>query len=333
MSLGFERPLILAAAFILLPLAALMARGFRNFFTLSLPLGPPGGIPFRPPLNVELLTRVFRLLEYGGALLLFAGAAGPEIRITETKWLSRGADIVFVIDTSPSMAGIDMGDMSRFTAARNLIRKFAENRPQDAIGLAAVGNDAALLVPPTTDRETLFSRLESLKIGELGDGTALGMGLAVAAFHLRDSEAPRRAVVLITDGENNAGAIHPETAAALLPEQGISLWVIGVGSGGEIPIDYVDPGTRMRRTGTFDSRFDPESLKALGRAGEGVWIPAPSADALEEAFGRISEGEMTVSRSGLFTRRKPCHIPFILAALGIIVGVRLVEKYFLGAWV
>jgi Ca-activated chloride channel family protein len=282
---------------------------------------------------MELFLRVLRLLEYGGVLLLFAGAAGPEIRIAETKWLTRGADIMFVLDTSPSMAGIDMGDTSRFTAARSLIREFAESRPQDAIGLAAVGNDAALLVPPTADRGVLFSRLESLNIGELGDGTALGMGLAVAAFHLRNSEAPRRAVVLITDGENNAGAIHPETAAALLPEGDISLWVIGVGSGGEIPIDYVDPVTRMRRTGTFDSRFDPESLKALSRAGEGVWIPAPSADALEEAFGRVSEGELTVSQSGLFTRRKPCHMPFILAALGIIAGVRLVKKYVLGAWV
>jgi Ca-activated chloride channel family protein len=333
MTFGFERPLLLAAGLIVLPLSALIAKTLRNPFTLALPLGPPGGRSFKPPFNAGLLMRVLRFLEYGGVFLLFAGAAGPELRIAETKWLDRGADIMFVLDTSPSMAGRDMEGLSRFTAARNLLRDFAESRPPDAIGLVALGDDAALILPPTADRGALFSRLESLNIAELGDGTALGMGLAVAAFHLEKSAAPRRAVVLVTDGENNAGAIHPETAAALLPRRGISLWVIGMGSSGEIPLDYVDPATRMRRTGTFESQFDPESLKALSAAGGGTYIPAPSAETLAAAFSRISEGEMVLSRSGLFTRRKPCHIPILLTALGILVSVRLIRRYVLGAWV
>jgi Ca-activated chloride channel family protein len=333
MSLGFERPLFLAAALILLPLSALIAKAGRNLFTLSLPLGPPGALPFRPPRNLESLLRFLGLLEYGGLFLLFAAAAGPEIRITETLWLDRGLDVVFVIDTSPSMAGIDMEGMSRFNAARSLMRDFAGDRPPDAIGLVALGNDAALLLPPTTDRGALYARLESLRIGELGDGTALGMGLAVAAFHLERSIAPRRVVVLLTDGENNAGAIHPETAAALLPGRDISLWVIGLGSTGEVPIDYVDPHSRVRRTGTFESRFDSESLKALARAGGGVYISAPSGAALTEAFSQIKAEEISLGRSGLFTRRRPCHIPFILTALGVLSAIRLIKKYFLGAWI
>jgi Ca-activated chloride channel family protein len=333
MSFGFERPLLFAAALVILPLSALIGKITQNPFTLSLPLGPPGGTPFKPPVNADMLIRFLRLLEYGGLLALFAGAAGPELRITETLWLNRGADIIFALDTSPSMAGLDMDGVSRFTAARNLLREFAESRPSDAIGLVAVGNDAALLLPPTVDRRALFSRLENLKIAELGDGTALGMGLAVAAFHLEKSSAPRRAVILITDGENNAGAIHPETAAALFPEQGISLWIIGAGSAGEVPIDYVDPLTRMRRTGTFESRFDAEGLKTLSRIGGGTYMAAPSADALAAAFSRLNEGEMTVGRSGLFTRRKPCYVPVLLAAAGVLLIVRFIKKYFLGAWV
>ncbi|GHV11828.1 hypothetical protein FACS189491_03760 [Spirochaetia bacterium] len=330
MNTGFEHPLmiLLGAAFI--PLLIFLSSRFRNPFTLSLPLGAPGGIPFKPPLKGEFLIKILKILELCGVFILFLAAAGPVVKVSERVWLNRGADILFVLDISPSMAGIDMDGRSRFDAARDLVRSFAENRPSDAVGLCAVGYDAALLAPPTVDRRALFSRLENLRVAELGDGTALGMGLATAAFHLQNSAAPRRAAVLITDGENNAGAIHPETAAAMLKETGISLWVVGVGSGGEVPIDYVDPVTRMRRTGTFDSRFDPESLLALSRAGGGTYIAAPSGEALAAAFSRIAAGEMTVSRSGNLIRRSPRHVPFIIAAMVIFVGSALIRRYLLG---
>jgi Ca-activated chloride channel family protein len=229
------------------------------------------------------------------------------------------------------MAGQDMNGRSRFDAARSLALDFSENRPSDAIGLVAVGNEASLLVPPTVDRAVLKSRLESLRIGELGDGTALGLGLAIASLHIRNSAAPRRAVVLITDGENNAGAVHPETAAAALGEAGASLWVIGVGSTGEVAIDYVDPQSRLRRTGSFDSRFDPEQLRAIARKAGGTYIAAPSAKALSDAFTRLDEAEMTVRRSGTVTRTQPIHQPVILLALVLILLPRFIRRRFLGA--
>jgi Ca-activated chloride channel family protein len=328
---GFERPLLASAAFVVIPLAIALARRLKDPFAASIPLGPPGGTPFKPPVNMAGLLKVLRIMEYAGAALLFLSAAGPVVKTTETVWLNRGADILFVLDTSPSMAALDMGGTSRFNAARDLLKAFAESRPSDGIGLAAVGNDAALLVPPTTDREVLFSRLESLRVAELGDGTALGMGLAVAAFHLEKSTAPRKAAVLLTDGENNAGAIHPETAAAMLRDMGVSLWVIGIGSGGEVPIDYVDPRTRVRRTGLFDSRYDTESLRRISLAGDGTWLQAPSADALFQAFARLDDGEMVARRSGPVTRRRSRGLPFMIAAFGLLAGVRFVRRFFLGA--
>jgi Ca-activated chloride channel family protein len=332
MSLSFERPFLIGAGLVLLPVILFMSRFFRSIFILTVPLGPPGGIPFKAPLNIEFLVKIIHVLEFLGVLLLWAAAAGPRFLSAETVWLNRGADILFVVDVSPSMAGLDMDGHSRFDAAGSLVRDFAARRPSDALGLVAVGDDAALLVPPTVDRASLISRLDSLKIGELGDGTALGLGISIAALHLRNSQAPRKAVVLITDGENNAGSVHPETAAGLLPGLGVSLWIIGVGSRGEVPIDYVDPQTRIRRTGTFDSRFDPESLKAVARKGEGTYISAPQGEALERAFSRLNEAEMTIRRSGTVTRTRPFHGPLIVAAMVLLWAVRIIRRYVLGAW-
>jgi Ca-activated chloride channel family protein len=328
---GLERPLALAAGILALIAIAAGRRFFRGLLSAEFPLGPPGGSPFKPAFDAGLFVRVFRWMEYAGILLLFTAAAGPEILNTRQIWLDRGADIFFVIDISPSMAGMDIDGKSRVDAARKLIGEFASNRPSDAVGLAAVGEEAALLLPPTTDRALLLERLDNLRIGELGDGTALGMGLGVAALHIQDSRARHRAVVLITDGENNAGPVHPETAAAAIREQGASLWVIGIGSSGEVPVDYVDPVLNVRRTGSFESRFDPESLRAIARKGGGTYIAAPSGAAFASAFDRLDRSELAVRRFAPVTSRQDLSVPVILAALACLLIPRLFRLWYLGA--
>jgi Ca-activated chloride channel family protein len=221
MNIGFERPLLIAAGAAAVVVIRGASRFFRDALSLEIPLGPPGGVPFKPPVNLTLLIKFLGVPELCGVFLLFAAAAGPRLVFPELVWLDRGADVLFVLDTSPSMAGLDMDGRSRFDAARDLVLDFAGGRPADAIGLVAVGDEAGLLLPPTVDRPLLYARLEALRIGEMGDGTALGLGLAIAALHIRDSAAPRRAVILITDGENNAGSIHPETAAETLDRKSV----------------------------------------------------------------------------------------------------------------
>ena len=331
MRISFDRPLFILAAFVIIPILILFSRHVRSIFALDLPLGPPGGIAFKSPVNLKFVMKFLHSLELAGIFFLFTAAAGPNFIFTEMIWLNRGADIFFVLDISPSMAGLDMNGRSRFDTARTLVRDFAERRPQDAIGLAALGEDAAVLVPLTTDRASLYSRLDTLAIGEMGDGTALGTGLALAAFHISKSQVPRRAVVLITDGENNAGAVHPETAAALLGEIGVTLWVIGVGSSGEIPFSYVDPLTHMRRTGTFESRYDPENLRDIAVWARGHWIHAPTAEAFAQAFSELDQGEMIIRRSGTMRREEPFYAIFVITALSLFGGVRLVRRYILGA--
>ncbi|MDR1362767.1 MAG: VWA domain-containing protein [Spirochaetaceae bacterium] len=329
--LAFDRPLFVLAAcaapFVILALR----RFFRGAFRLSLSLGAPGGDSFEPAGRFRFLNALLQVANIAVVCLLLFAAAGPQLVKNEMVWLDRGADILFVLDCSPSMAGIDMDGRNRFDAARELIENFASNRPVDAIGLVAVGNDAALLIPPTVDHKTLSSRLEQLSIGELGDGTALGVALSLAALHLENSVAEHKAVVLISDGENNAGAVHPLTAAAALNAQGTALYVIGVGSSGEIPIDYVDPATKLRRTGSFESRYNAESLKSIASAANGVFLYAPSRETFEAAFNTLNKSEAVVSRSIARGRKQGLHEPLIIAALIIACSSGLVRAILGGA--
>jgi Ca-activated chloride channel family protein len=332
MSAAFDRPFLLVLGLVIIIFLIIFPRYFRYLFFFFFPLGPPGGASFKAPLNLNFGVRILKVMEILGAVLLIVAAAGPHFTYTETLLTQRGADIFFVVDASPSMAALDMNGRSRFNVSRELVKDFALARPSDALGLVAVGEDAALLVPLTTDRESFFTRLDELVIGELGDASALGMGLGIAALHIGRSVAPRRVVVLITDGENNAGAIHPETAAAVLGSMGVSLWVIGVGSGGEVPIDYIDPFTRIRRTGTYDSRYDTESLRNIAAKANGTWIPAISADAFSSAFAQLDQTEMTVRRTGVILRKEAFHGFFIIAAFLLILGPRVIRINIVGAF-
>ncbi|MCL2138569.1 MAG: VWA domain-containing protein [Treponema sp.] len=203
-SFSFEYPYLAIAVVIIVPAAIILMRRLKNPFMASIPLGPPGGLPFKAPVNFRGLIKILHFLEYLGIFALFLTAAFPIIKTSKTIWLNRGADILFVIDISPSMAAIDMGGQSRIDTAKKMMVNLMQSRPSDSIGLVAVGNDAAMLIPPTSDHQAVELRLEELQLGELGDGTALGMGLAIAAYHLDKSAAPKKITVLISDGENNA---------------------------------------------------------------------------------------------------------------------------------
>jgi len=330
MSFDFDNPFLAVFVFIFIPFAAFILSCLKNPFVVSIPLGAPGGIPFKTS-QMGGLVKLLKVFELTGVIFVSLSAAAPVVKISETVLLNRGADIVFILDISPSMAALDMEGKSRYTTAKSLVADFIKKHPSDSIGLVAVGKDAAMLIPPTLDREALNLRLEQLRLGELGDGTALGMGLAVAAYHLEKSNAKRKAAVLVTDGENNAGEIHPETAVSLLREIGISFWVIAVGSAGEVPIDYVDPYTRIRRTGMFDSRYDTESLRRLSVLGGGTFIAAHSTEAFASAFSLLDDTEMTVQRQRIIHRRRSLSFQFLLTGIFLLLSVRLIRRYLLGA--
>jgi Ca-activated chloride channel family protein len=323
MDIVYERPLFLALA-VLAPFAIVFARRFfKAAFTVKLSLGPEGGTLFKPLGSTGLGAKILFIAEIAAVSLILVAIANP-MKVTVTPvYKDRGADITFILDISPSMAVLDINDaggkkISRFEAARMLILSFADDHPAAAVGLVAVGEEAALLIPPTIDRILFRDRLQALRIGELGDGTALGMGLSLAAYYLHTSAAPLRSCILVTDGENNAGPVHPETAAEMLASAGISLFVLGIGTGGETILDYIDPQTNQHRRGFYDSRYDTESLVRIAEKGNGIFLEARTGDELGRAFFRVSENSMVPVRVETLHTTESRAAPFIIAALALI---------------
>lgn len=271
-------------------------------------------------------ARMLRLVLFLGSVSFWVGAgalvvamAGP-IRIErDTVYLSRGLDIMIVIDESPSMSAQDFQPGNRFGAAKQVVRRFVAGRKNDAIGLVSFGREAALRVPPTLDSGTLLERLDALRIMSLGDGTAIGMGLSVAALHLERSGSTQRVIVLMTDGENNAGEIQPDTAAELAYRLGIRVYAIGIGTQGEVPIEYTDPDTGVVRKGLFDSKFDEELLTTIAEKTGGRYYSARSPGALNAVFRSIDALETTEKRARIEVHTTALYLQVVAFALACLL--------------
>lgn len=292
---SFQNP----AAFLLLiliPVLFLLRKlGFFSKISFVITLSDWGGESFSWKGKIRrfasFLVFLLTILGYVSAV---TALAGPIMYKQERVYTSRGTDILFVLDISPSMAAQDMNGLNRLETAKNSISYIVENNSGASFGVVAMAAEAAVVVPPTMDHKLFLQRVNSIPIGNLGDGTAIGVGLSTAIYHLAGSSAPKKCIVLITDGENNAGSIHPETAAELAASQNITLYTLGVGSKGSAPIEYVDPKTNKKYSGYLNSSFDSTQLKLIASIANGRYFEAQTLNDLSLALLVITKNESVV---------------------------------------
>lgn len=235
---------------------------------------------------LSIFSKVIMFTGFVGAITAFAD---PVITRQEKVYTSLGSDIVFAVDTSPSMAANDIGGISRLEAAKNTIKTIAVEHDGCRFGIVAFGNDASVFVPPTADINFFTNRIDEIKVGMLGNGSAIGDGLSTAVCHLVSSAAQKRSIILLTDGENNAGQIHPETAATLAADNDITIYVVGIGTKGTVPIEYTDPLTGKLYSGYLDSNFNVASLRRISSLANGRYFEVATIEEFMRTFETITK--------------------------------------------
>lgn len=276
--------------------------------------------------GMRFLLALTSLSFWCGAALLIVAFAGPVRVEKEQIFLNRGMDILFILDESPSMAAKDFPPVNRFETAKTLMIDFLENRENDAVGLVTFSEEAALRVPPTVDYPAFKRRLDSLQIMSLGEGTSVGLGIAIGILHLQESTAPERVMVLLTDGESNSGEITPSAAARIAAEMGIRIYTVGVGSAGMVPLEYTDPNTGKTYRGQYESGFNAELLTEIAAVTGGRYFSAPSPGALEQVLKTIDSLETVEKRILIRAQTSPRHRPVILAGFVLVVFSFFVRK-------
>ena len=228
---------------LLLPVLAIAqgARGAAPAVVFSsLQAIKPLGKPRRSRLGRWLTTLLLLAL----ALLILA-MARPQAGSTTSHVEASGIDIMLALDVSGSMIAedftIDGEQAGRIEVVKQVAQKFIEGRPNDRIGLLCFAGRPYLVSPLTLDHDWLLRNMVRVQLHMVEDGTAIGSAIASCANRLKDrKDTKSRIVVLLTDGENNAGKVSPLTAAEAAKALGIKVYTIGAGTNGDAPIPMTD---------------------------------------------------------------------------------------------
>ena len=285
------------------------------------------------------LPFIVRLL----ALVLLIFALARPLEGTEKIYdISKGVAIEVVIDRSSSMnAEMDFeGEaMNRLEVAKRVFLEFVQGnsgslagRPNDLIGLITFARYADTACPLTLAHDALASFVEPIELVNRRpeDGTAIGDALALAAARLQKAEQTllqqnltantqessyeikSKIIILLTDGEQNAGRRTPQDAAELAKKWSIKIYAIGIGSREsllKIPTIF---GTQIMQRGRG---VDKKTLSQLAETTSGIFRMAEDGDALRAIYEEIDKLEKSEIESVRYVDYKEQYILFALAGL------------------
>ena len=238
------------------------------------------------------------LFVLGLACLIYA-LARPQEQLTTVERNAEGIDIVLALDISSSMKAEDLKP-NRFEAAREVAKEFIDKRISDRIGLVSFAMQSFTVCPPTLDYRLLKELINEVEMGVIQDGTAIGMGIATSVNRLKDSEAKSKVIILLTDGQNNAGEIDPVTAADLALAYDIKIYTIGAGTRGTAPYPVDDPifGRRYRN---IQVDIDEDMLERVAELTGGKYYRATDSQELLRIYQEIDTLERTKVEEIIYT--------------------------------
>ncbi|MFD2532346.1 vWA domain-containing protein [Gracilimonas halophila] len=257
------------------------------------------------------------LLMWAGITLLIVALARPQERLTTVERNAEGIDIVMVLDMSTSMRAEDLKP-NRFEAAREVAKDFVDKRNSDRIGLVTFAMQSFTVVPPTLDYRLLKDLINDLEMGIIEDGTAIGMGISTAINRLKESKAESKVIILLTDGQNNAGEIDPVTAADLALTYNIKIYTIGAGTRGTAPYPIQDP-IFGRRYQNIEVNIDEEMLTSVAELTGGRYFRATDSDELESIYEEIDELETTEVEELIYTDYKDLYAIYLAWSFGLLL--------------
>jgi Ca-activated chloride channel family protein len=263
-------------------------------------------------------------LRWLGTALMIVALARPTLDHQSTKVQASGVDIMLAVDVSGSMQARDMAvknadPESRINAAKEVVSKFVESRPNDRIGLIAFAGQPYLASPLTLDHDWVLQNLARIDSSGLTDGTAIGSAIGAGVRRLDAQGAKSKILIVLTDGQNNAGKIQPSVAAEAAKALGIKIYTIGIGSSGDALIPVTDQQGRQQLV-TAKVDVDEPAMKQIASLTGGTFYRATDLQSLRSVYAEIDTFEKTTRTITNLTQRDERFASFALPGLFLVLA-------------
>jgi Ca-activated chloride channel family protein len=307
----------------------------------------------------------------GLALAIAVVALGrPQVR-ESGELTGEGSDFVIALDMSGSMNAVDMAPErimdfhrdgreppNRFESARETIKQFIRSRDQDRVGLVIFSSRAYVKFPLTLDKDAMLRILDGLVLDDgvhgqdggctngctiTGEATAIGDAIGRAYKRVEDSESKSRTIVLITDGDNNAGKAAPEEVAKFVGEQApdrpVRIYTFLVGTGESTYVPARDPfsgrplvsagGFRVYEKPKEAFPVNPRLLREIARVTGGSYHEAATEDDFRRDFEDL---EKTRFQAPALERWREAYLPPLAGAIALLVLGEVLGLTWLRRW-
>lgn len=220
---------------------------------------------------------------------LVLALARPQSGQSEIKKRTEGLDIMLAVDTSGSMRALDFmvkgKRTNRLEVTARVLADFVSKRVDDRVGMLVFGSYAVAQVPLTLDHDVLLRYIEALKIGMVGEETAIGDAIGIATNRIKNSSGKSKIIIILTDGENTAGKLNPKEAAEAAKALGIKIYAVGVGS--KDPVPYPTQWGYQKMMINLDDKL----LTEIAETTHGRYFAASDTQTLLEIYKTIDKLE------------------------------------------
>jgi Ca-activated chloride channel homolog len=250
--------------------------------------------------------------------LWIIGCACLALALARPQWtesapnIYKGRDFLLALDVSGSMRAQDFivegTTLSRLDMLKKVVNQFISERHGDRVGIIVFADDAYTLSPVTRDMTVVRSLLKEVRHGMAGEKTALGTAMALAIKRLRDNDAKARVLIILTDGSNTAGDIHPDAATALAVEEGIRIYTVGIGSHQTVPF----PRGPNEAPAYTEMPLDEDLLRRIAQRTHGQYYAAANTEQVQRIINDIEQLEkIDITDSTLLKHTELYWLPLI----------------------
>lgn len=281
-------------------------------------------------------TRVwvkFSLLVAAFALLVLM-LARPQMGMRMKTDTLTGIEVVVAMDVSNSMMADDVSP-TRLAKAKQVVNSLCTRLKNDKIALVIFAGNAFLQMPMSADNVSVRMFLDAISTNMIPtQGTSIAEALKISSNSFSAQKDVKRAVVVITDGEDHEGGV--EEILSELKKKGINVYVLGVGSTKGSAIKMGNDYLRDIEGNVVVTRLNEEMCKQIARSADGSYIHIDNSnsaqDQLVDELNHLQRSELAYNAYEEYNDLFPWLAVAVLLLLVLEVLVQPRKSHYFDTW-